>query len=69
MRLKVISGLSLREGGPRLQTILIYGAAKIGPGLIMFAAVPIWIRLFGVDEYGLYAICWASALFSSSFFT
>ena len=51
------------------RTYSLYAASKIAPGLIMFAAVPIWTRTFGANQYGLYSILWAAALFSSAFFT
>jgi len=47
----------------------LYAASKVGPGLVMFAAVPIWTRTFGVEQYGLYSMCWVATLFSSAFFT
>jgi O-antigen/teichoic acid export membrane protein len=48
---------------------LLYTVAKIAPGLMMFAAVPIWTRTFGAEQYGLYSMCWVVTLFSTAFFT
>lgn len=47
----------------------LYALSKIAPGLMMFAAVPIWTRTFGAEQYGLYSMCWVATLFSSAFFT
>ena len=53
----------------KIRTVGKYGAAKVVPGLILFGAVPLWTRLFGSAEYGLYSIIWAASLASSSLFT
>lgn len=47
----------------------LYAMSKIGPGIIMFAAVPIWTRTFGEEQYGLYSMCWVATILSSGFFT
>jgi len=52
-----------------LRPYVLYAMSKIGPGLIMFAAVPLWTRAFGAEQYGLYSMCWVATLFSSAFFT
>lgn len=51
------------------RSYILYSLSKIGPGLVMFAAVPIWTRAFGAEQYGLYSMCWVATLFSSAFFT
>jgi len=54
---------------PASRPYVLYAVSKIGPGLIMFAAVPIWTRAFGAEQYGLYSVCWVATLLSSAFFT
>ena len=51
---------------PTVLSIVAYAAAKIGPAIIMLAAIPFWARALGAQEYGLYSIMWAAALLSTS---
>jgi O-antigen/teichoic acid export membrane protein len=48
------------------RTLAIYGLAKALPGFLMFVSVPIWIRLYGSANYGVFAVIWGTVLFSSS---
>jgi len=45
---------------------MMYGLAKVVPGVLMFASVPLWVRLYGSENYGLFAVVWGTVLFSSS---
>jgi O-antigen/teichoic acid export membrane protein len=53
-------------GLPTVLSVMAYAAAKIGPAIIMLAAIPFWARALGAKEYGLYSIMWAAALLSTS---
>ena len=64
--------MKLNRAAPRIpaawRPYTLYAVSKIAPGLMLFAAVPIWTRTFG-QRYGLYSMCWVATLFSSAFFT
>lgn len=47
----------------------LYALAKIVPGLVLFAAVPVWMRVFGAVEYGRYTTTWVAALLTSSLYS
>jgi O-antigen/teichoic acid export membrane protein len=38
--------------------LLGYGVAKLVPGLLTLASVPIWVRLAGASEYATFALVW-----------
>jgi O-antigen/teichoic acid export membrane protein len=65
--------MKLNRAAPRIpaawRPYTLYAVSKIAPGLMLFAAVPIWTRTFGPEQYGLYSMCWVATLFSSAFFT
>jgi O-antigen/teichoic acid export membrane protein len=43
-------------------TLLGFGAARLLPGLLSCATVPVLIRAAGVPQYGLFSLAWALAL-------
>lgn len=43
-----------------------YALAKVGPGLLTFASVPIWVRGVGLDEYATFSQVWALVVFTGS---
>lgn len=60
--------MSLRALRPSIGAIASYGLAKLIPGLIVFVSILIWIREYGVSEYGQYSLVWAVSTFASALF-
>lgn len=54
--------------GLSLGALLGYGAAKLVPGMITFASVPVWVHQYGAAEYGRYGLVWAISLLATSLF-
>ena len=52
-----------------LRLLAGFSAAKAVPGLILLVSVPVWLRLYGPRDYGLFSLYWATALIGTSLTT
>ena len=52
-----------------LRLVAGFGAAKAIPGLVVLVSVPVWLRLYGPRDYGLFSLYWATALIGTSLTT
>jgi O-antigen/teichoic acid export membrane protein len=52
-----------------LRLVAGFGAAKAIPGLIVLISVPVWLHLYGLRNYGLFSLYWATALIGTSLTT
>lgn len=43
-----------------------YSLSKFGPALLTLLAVPVWLRMYGPAEYGVYSVTWAAATLATS---
>lgn len=50
-----------------MKTYLAYAIGKGLPGLAFFLITPVWLRTYGSQEYGVYAISWSLSLVISGF--
>lgn len=60
----MISGNATNRVGVR--PIAGFALAKAGPGILMLIAIPIWVRIFGLAEYGLYSLVWSLSTISGA---
>lgn len=48
------------------RSLLAYSMAKLIPGLVTFASVPLWVARFGAAEYGQFAFVWAVSVITGA---
>ncbi|GAB2683755.1 lipopolysaccharide biosynthesis protein [Thalassiella azotivora] len=52
--------------GSFLGSVSWYAVGKLLPAVLTLLAVPVWLRLYGAADYGLYTVTWAVATLLSS---